>query len=130
MKIRVIIGFLVFGVLSMLLCETVLRETISYEKALQLSQEDDKLILLKLESNDCKYCVQMNQEVFTNHEVQALLENFRVVQVNVDREKIPLDLELMLSPTFVFVNKEEEIVKKLPGAWTTEDFIEFLNDEL
>jgi thiol:disulfide interchange protein DsbD len=130
MKLRVIITFLVMAVLFMVLCETVLKETVSYEKALELSKEDDKLIMLKLGADDCKYCVKMDEEVFASHEVKQLLENFRVVDVNVDREKVPLGLEVILTPTFVFVDKEEKILAKLPGSWTKQDFIDLLNNRI
>lgn len=130
MKIRVIITFLVIAVLFMLLCETVLKETVSYEKAIALSKEDDKVIMLKLSTDNCKYCDEMDKEVLASREVRQLLENFRVVSVNVDREKVPLDLKVILTPTFVFVNKDEEVLSTLPGSWTKQDFIELLNNRI
>lgn len=130
MKIRVIIAFLVLSTLLMFMCEVVLKETISYEKALALSQKDDKVIMLKLTSTHCKYCVEMDNEVLASDEVKKVLENFRVVNVNIDREKVPLDLKVILTPTFVFVNKDEEVLSTLPGSWNQKDFIELLNNRI
>jgi len=33
-----------------------------------------------------------------------------------------------MTPTFIFVNKEEKIMAKIPGAWTKKDFLEILKE--
>jgi thioredoxin-related protein len=105
-------------------------EKMTYEEALVLSKENNKVIMLKLTADTCKYCVKMDNEVLSNNEVEHLLENFITVTVNVDHEELPLGLERTVTPTFVFVNKNEEILSKLPGSWNKEDFMELLNNRI
>ncbi|HHD82034.1 MAG TPA: thioredoxin family protein [Campylobacterales bacterium] len=106
-------------------------EKMTYEKAVALSKETNKMIMLKLTADNCKYCVKMDKEVLANDEVKGLLENFITVTLNVDQEEaLPLGLKRTITPTFVFVNKEEEIVSKLPGSWNQKDFVDLLNNRL
>jgi len=130
MKLFLIFSFL-FGSLFVIKDKAFVEDGVmTYEKAVALSKESDKMIMLKLTAANCKYCVKMDNEVLANDEVKGLLENFITVSLNVDKEQLPLGLEKTITPTFVFVDKNEEILSTLPGSWNKEDFMELLNNRI
>jgi len=130
MKLFLIFSFL-FGSLFVIKDKAFVEDgAMTYEKAIVLSKESDKMIMLKLTADNCKYCVKMDNEVLANDEVKGLLENFITVSLNVDKEQLPLGLEKTITPTFVFVDKNEEILSTLPGSWNKEDFMELLNNRI
>jgi thioredoxin-related protein len=130
MKLFLIFSFLVGSLFVIKEQVFNVEEKMTYEKAMALSKENDKMIMLKLTADNCKYCVKMDNEVLAHDEVKALLKNFIIVTLNVDHEELPLGLERTMTPTFVFVNQEEEVLSKLPGSWSKEDFMELLNNRI
>jgi thioredoxin-related protein len=51
-----------------------------------------------------------------------LEERFIPVKINLDFDALPLGLHVYFTPTFFFVDKDEKVVKKIPGAWSIQDF--------
>jgi len=105
-------------------------ELVGYTKALEIAKKEDKIILLKLTREHCHFCKKMDREVFAESVVRdALNKNFKVVEIDIGKEgTLPLGLKKGMTPTFVFVNKEENIMAKIPGAWTKKDFLEILKE--
>ena len=99
----------------------------NYSQALELAKKNNKMIMLKLTADHCKYCVKMDKEVLADKEIKSVLsKNFITVNINVDKEPLPLGLKRTITPTFIFVDKEEKIVSKIPGSWNKKDFMELL----
>ncbi len=95
----------------------------SYDTALIEQQKTKKLIMIKVVRTGCRYCENMDKEVFADKEMAKWLkERFIPVQINLDEEELPLGLKVSFTPTFYFVDKNKKIVKKIPGAWNIEDF--------
>jgi thioredoxin-related protein len=106
-------------------------EKMTYEQALIISKQNNKPIMLKLTANNCKYCTKMDNEVLVDEEVKFLLEeNFITVNINVDNETVPLNFKQDVTPTFIFIDKNEKITSKLPGSWDKKDFIDLLNSRI
>jgi thioredoxin-related protein len=106
-------------------------EKMTYEQALLISKQNNKSIMLKLTSNDCKYCIKMDNEVLADTAVKSLLdENFITVNINVDNESLPLNLKWTVTPTFIFIDKNEKISSRLRGSWDKKDFIDLLNNRI
>jgi len=105
-------------------------EFVGYTKALEIAKKEDKIILLKLTREHCHFCKKMDREVFEESEVRdALNKNFKVVEIDIGNVgTLPLGLKKGMTPTFIFVNKEEKIMAKIPGAWTKKDFLEILKE--
>ena len=105
-------------------------EFIGYTKALEIVKKENKVILLKLTREHCHFCRKMDREVFEEAEVRnALNKDFKVVEIDIGEEgSLPLGLKKGMTPTFIFVNKEEKIMAKIPGAWTKKDFLEILKE--
>ncbi len=104
-------------------------EFVGYEKALETAKKENKVILLKLTREHCHFCKKMDREVFSDSEVrEALNKDFIVVEIDIGKEELPLELKKGMTPTFVFVHKDEEIMAKIPGSWSKKDFLEILKE--
>ena len=131
MKIILLFSFL-FGSVFMIK-EQAFTETkkMTYTKALSISKQNNKPIMLKLTADNCKYCTKMDNEVLSDTEVKQLIDaNFITVNINVDDEALPLNLKRTTTPTFIFVDKNEQITSKLPGSWNKKDFMDLLNNRI
>jgi len=128
MKIILIFSFL-FGSVFVIKDQAFsASDKMTYEKAVSISKESNKLIMMKLTANNCKYCTKMDKEVLSDLEVQEVLsKNFITLNINVDEELLPLGLNRTITPTFIFVDKNEKILSKIPGSWNKKDFLELLN---
>ena len=98
-------------------------EFLSYEEARELQKESGKIIMIDVVRSDCHYCTDMQKNVFENKEMSVWLEErFIPVKINLDFDALPLGLHVYFTPTFFFVDKDEKVVKKIPGAWSIQDF--------
>lgn len=131
MKIVLIFSFL-FGSVFMIK-EQAFTHTgkMTYEQALVISKQTNKSIMLKLTADNCKYCVKMDNEVLSDMEIKKMLDkNFIMLNINVDKEALPLNLKKTITPTFIFVDKNEKIISKLLGAWNKKDFMDLLRNRI
>ena len=87
--------------------------------------------MIKLTSKGCHFCIKMDNEVMNKAEVIALIQNnFLAVEIDINKDSLPLGIKKSITPTFLFVNSDEKIIKKIPGAWNKKDFIEILDSIL
>jgi thioredoxin-related protein len=108
---------------------------ITFEKALNRAKSEDKIILIKATAPHCRYCKEMEQKVLVDEKIVNLLnKNFVIVSVDVSKETLPLELSVSMTPSFffVFVNKDNEKVKikRIPGSWSKEDFLDILKESV
>lgn len=97
----------------------------TYKEALALQKKSGKTIMLDVIRTDCRYCIKMDKEVFADKQMsQYLSEKFIPAKINLDHEKLPLGIKTHFTPSFFFINKEQEIIKTIPGSWSSEDFKE------
>jgi thioredoxin-related protein len=95
----------------------------SYEEAKALQKQNNKLIMLDVIRTNCRYCENMERDVFDDGAMGAWIEErFIPVKLNLDTDKLPLGLKVSFTPSFFFIDKHDVIVKKIPGAWNIEDF--------
>lgn len=98
-------------------------EWMSYEEALKVQSQNSKIIMIDVVRSDCHYCTDMDKKVFENKEMSKWLEQrFIPVKVNLDTDKMPLNIKTSFTPSFFFVDKNSEILKQIPGSWSIEDF--------
>jgi len=95
----------------------------SYDEALELQKQNSKLIMIDVVRADCQYCIRMDKNVFKNKEMSKWLnERFIPVKINLDIDKMPLDVVVSMTPTFYFIDKNIKIIKIIHGSWNIEDF--------
>ncbi len=98
-------------------------EWMSYKEAFSQQQKNTKTIMIKVIKDNCKYCVEMQKNVFDNLEMDQWLDKrFNMVRLEYLKDKLPLGLKPIVTPTFYFINKKEKLIKEIKGAWTIKDF--------
>ena len=107
---------------------------LSFKKALKRAKEEGKIILVKATAPHCRYCVKMEKVCHMNEIKKLLNRHFVVVPVDLSEETLPLGLHVSMTPTFffIFVDKKSDKVKikRIPGAWNREDFIDILKESI
>ena len=102
-----------------------------FEEAVKKAKEDDKIIMLAIRAIDCNYCDRMETETLVDEDVkEALEDDFLTLHYNQDLELLPLGLSEGMTPNFIFVDKEENILQMYPGMRTPEEFREALKEIL
>ena len=95
----------------------------SYEEALKMQKKSGKIIMIDVVRSDCHYCHKMDAEVFNDEQMSKWIEKrFIPVKLDLDFDEIPLGIKVHFTPTFFFVNKEQKIIKTVPGSWSIQDF--------
>jgi len=104
-----------------------------FETILKTAREKDKIIIIEAIAPHCRYCTKMQKDVLSDSDVIALLKKeFITVSVDLSKEELPLELRVSMTPTFffIFVDKQKDKVKtkRIPGAWSKEDFLSILKE--
>jgi thiol:disulfide interchange protein len=95
----------------------------AYDKA----QAENKTVMVMLSQQGCSGCEYMEEIVFNNKDVaKSLKDNFVVVHVDVYKDGIPDGLEFFATPTFYFLNADEEVLKRMNGGENAKDFAKTL----
>jgi len=91
---------------------------LSFDNALQLAVERDKIVMVKFHADWCSFCRQMDKETFTDPHVQETLRLFIPIQVDVDdRQGFNLAQRVGVSslPTIVFYDARGNVIGKYEG---------------
>jgi hypothetical protein len=98
-----------------------------YLKALKKARDEHKIVMISIEETNCKYCNEMETETLSDSSVkEALKKNFITVYYNQDLEPLPLALQKGVTPNFIFVNTNEDILNQYPGMRNPAEFKEVL----
>ena len=98
----------------------------SWEAAVDEAQRTDKMIMLDVIRDNCRYCIKMEKAVFDNEKMAAYIEkNFIPVKVNLSQRELPMGLKVEITPTFFFFTADKKMIKKISGSWNQRDFYEF-----
>jgi len=86
-----------------------------------------KLVLIMLSQKHCPGCEYMEGVVFKNEDVgRYLQENFVTVHLDIHEDYVPEELEHFATPTFYFLDENENILKRLNGGENAKDFYQTL----
>ncbi len=95
----------------------------AYDKA----QAENKIVMVMLSQQGCSGCEYMEEIVFNNKDVvKSLKNNFVVVHVDVYKDGIPDGLEFFATPTFYFLDADENVLKRMNGGENAKDFAKTL----
>ncbi|EQB40604.1 hypothetical protein M947_02015 [Sulfurimonas hongkongensis] len=101
----------------------------TYEEAKILQKKSKKLIMLEVMRSNCHFCSDMQRDVFDDKEMSLWIEErFIPVKVNLDTDSLPLGLKVSFTPSFFFIDIDDNIKKKIPGSWNIEDFKSLTKD--
>jgi thioredoxin-related protein len=102
----------------------------SYRSAVKIAKEENKKILLEVVADNCKFCEEMRTTVLSQDSVtKAIEKNFVFAQANADRESLPLGLDEQMSPMFVFISKDENIIDIRFGFIEESEFLKLLMEQ-
>ena len=103
---------------------------LSFNEAIQHAKDEHKIILLEISETGCKYCKKMENEVLlTKKVVDELNNNFIILRINGDKQELPLNLSLQMTPMHVFISENKEIKYMTFGFLETDDFLKLLEKE-
>lgn len=99
-----------------------------FDTARAEAAQSGKIIMIEAVREVCRYCRIMEHEVFSDTQVQQELSSrFVPLKVDIGKESLPLGIRARVTPSFYFVDTKGNVVKKLVGAWTKEDFLEIVH---
>ena len=113
-------------VVSLVFCVSLLFSTefYSYEKAIEIQKINSKIIMIDVVRDNCRYCVLMDK-LFEDKEFSTwITERFISVKIDIKYAKTILKIDVKMTPTFYFLDKNQKIIKMIPGSWSKEDFID------
>lgn len=135
MKNILFIFFIIFGafclgeeIISIVKIGPGVAET--YEDAIALSKDTDNKVFIYFGADWCKYCSLMKKNTFENKEVDKyLLKNFIILNLDVDKNKeIKEKYNIKTLPSYLVIDKNEEVIKKSSGYKSPKDFLKWIND--
>lgn len=98
-----------------------------YEKARQQAQQSGKLIMVESMRPGCYYCKVMEERVFEDATArEAIAKRVVPLKIDITQDTMPAGIEARVTPSFYFLDANGNLVKKLIGGWTKEDFLEIL----
>lgn len=115
--------FTILYMASLLNLEAV--EWMSLAEGLDKAKQSHKLIMIDVVRDRCHFCTDMDKNVFQDKKLSRWIQScFIPVKLNLSKQKLPNDLKVQVTPTFLFVNDKLELIKKIQGSWDTHDFKE------
>jgi len=103
-------------------------QALDFKEVSKTALKEHKLILLSVESENCRYCEKMNLEVFTPRKFTSKI-NAQYVQkiVKIQDIKLPKNLKVKYFPTnFILDPKDMSVVDEFVGYMKADDFISLL----
>ena len=98
-----------------------------YETALQMARKSGKPLMIEAMRDGCYYCVVMDTKVFEDETAQAAItERVIPLRINISQEAMPAEIKARVTPSFYFLDADGNLLKKLIGGWTREDFLEII----
>lgn len=95
--------------------------------AYEIAEAQNKPVLLMLSKKGCPGCEYMLDVVYKNPEVvEYINKHFVAVDIDVYEEGAPEGLEYFGTPTFYFLDKDENVLKRVNGGQKVDEFLQTL----
>jgi len=100
-----------------------------FKKALERAKKENKLIMIEAMTSTCHFCRKMEREVMIEKEVvEAIEKDFIPVAIDVNKHNLPLGLKVDATPSFIFIDTNQNVLMNIPGAWNKNDFLALLKE--
>jgi thioredoxin-related protein len=100
-----------------------------FDKALERAKKEHKIIMIKAMTKECHFCRKMEREVMIEEEIiKAIEKDFIPVSIDISVHALPLGLKTAITPSFIFIDEDTQVLMNIPGAWGKMDFIELLKE--
>jgi len=101
---------------------------LTYQEALEASKNTNKDILLLVDAKWCGYCAKFKDEVLSEEEVKNKMKEYVVCSLDY---KSNMDIikkyNIRKLPTYILIDKDENIIKEGYGYQTRRLFLDWLN---
>jgi len=100
----------------------------SYDAALAKAAKEKKNVMVMLSKEGCPACDYMENNVFEEQVIEDTInKNFISVHLDIHKDKVPLELGYIGTPTFHFLNAKGEKLKRYDGGANIPTFMGILN---
>lgn len=135
------VAWVVFGIFAALIAVTVIsrardpgEERIPWRSNLvdarAEAESDSKPVLLYFTADWCGPCQTMRRTTWVNPDVEAALQGFVPVKIDVDAQPaVAMQYGIMSVPTYAVLDGEGQPVRSAVGAIPPEDFLNWLGDD-
>jgi thioredoxin-related protein len=99
-------------------------------RAMEQARVESKPVFVYASSEYCGACKQFEAETFTNQKViRTMNENFILLSIDVDKQKTDVrNFRLRVTPTAIFLDKNEIEIKRMLGYRDTGTFQSILDE--
>ena len=95
----------------------------SYEDVIKTSAEDQKMIMLFITGEDCKFCAKLKDETFKDPDIiQEITNKYHCVEVTKDEDTYPKKFTAKGVPTIYFLTPKQEVIDYTLGYYDAEEF--------
>ncbi len=100
------------------------KKSIDYENIFKRAKKENKIVLIKCESEYCHYCKKMESDIFTLPKIKEMIDShFIDIKVDLYKDKLPLNLKVELTPTFIFINGNKRVIEIVRGSFNQKDLL-------
>jgi len=100
-----------------------------FDVAVNLAQKEHKLIMIEAMTSTCHFCRKMQREVMIDKEVvQMIKKSFVPVAIDIHKNSLPLGIKVEVTPSFIFIDAQKNVLMNVPGAWGKKDFLALLKE--
>lgn len=93
------------------------------------AQAQHKQVIVVLTQKGCPGCEYMEDTVFTEKDVNEYMsKSFITVHLDIHQEYVPEELEHFATPTFYFLDADENILKRVNGGEKPQEFLKTLKE--
>jgi thioredoxin-related protein len=104
---------------------------LTYQDALEASRNSNRDILLLVDSKWCGYCKKFKEEVLTEEEVKNKMKDYVVCSLDYkSNQEVIKKYKIKKLPTYILIDKDENIIKEGYGYQSRNFFINWLSNEL
>jgi glyoxylase-like metal-dependent hydrolase (beta-lactamase superfamily II) len=83
----------------------------SYETAKYYAKKEKKIVLLKVRSNHCPFCDELDSVMQGSRSIRKIVnQNFKMIYLNVSMGKLPLGIRVKKIPSLVLIRPDSEKV--------------------
>jgi thiol:disulfide interchange protein len=104
----------------------------SYSNSLEQAKAHQKPLMVYLKFPGCGTCRYMDENVFTDSDVKAMLnKHFVIVKLYANDKELPKELQMEMAPVYHFIEPaSNERIDTLVGGKNAEKFLELLEEML
>lgn len=95
--------------------------------ALSMAKASNRIVMVKVEANNCGFCEKLNSALISNATMKRLLgQYFVLLKINIDKEDLPAIKnagEIEIAPTVIFVSPSGESMQRVEGFGSANEMI-------